>query len=143
MIGGGACRSASSGSRARSSSTREVSDDVVIEEAPAPEDELATPPEGEEQPVAPEAEAPQPEAEEEAQPAAEVAPEAPQEEIVPDEAPSEGPTEEPRRRSPRRGSAVHAGLTRVRRFHRRDRAGKLETLAAFERLGRRRSRRIE
>jgi small subunit ribosomal protein S1 len=75
--------------------TREVSDDVVIEEAPAPEAELAPPPEGEEQPVAPEPEAPQPEAEEEAQPAAEVGPEAPPEEIVPDEAPSEGPTEEP------------------------------------------------
>ena len=71
--------------------TREVSDDVVIEEAAAPEAELASPPEGEEQPAAPEAEAPQPEAE----PAAEVAPEAPPEEIVPDEAPSEGPTEEP------------------------------------------------
>jgi len=75
--------------------TREVSDDVVIEEAPAPEAELAPPPEGEEQPAAAEAEAPQPEAEEEAPPAAEVAPEAPPEEIVPDEAPSEGPTEEP------------------------------------------------
>ena len=93
--------------------TREGSDDVVIEEAPAPEAELAPLPEGEEQPAAPEAEAPQPEAEREAQPAAEVAPEAPLEEIVPDEAPSEGPT---RRTAgggaPRRGSAVHAGLTR-------------------------------
>ena len=38
--------------------TREVSDDVVIEEAPAPEAELAPPPEGEEQPAAPEAEPP-------------------------------------------------------------------------------------
>jgi small subunit ribosomal protein S1 len=75
--------------------TREVSDDVVIEEAPAPEAELAPPPEGEEQLAAPEAEAPQPQAEAEAQPAAEVASEAPPEEIVPDEAPSEGPTEEP------------------------------------------------
>ena len=88
-----------------------MSDDVVIEEAP-PEAELAPPPEGEEQPAAPEAEAPSPEAEEEAQPAAEVAPEAPPEEIVPDEAPSEGPTEEPPAEEPRRGSAVHAGLTR-------------------------------
>ena len=82
--------------------TREVSDDVVIEAAPAPEAELAPPAEAEgeaaepeAEAAAPEAEAPQPEAEAEAPPAAEVAPEAPPEEIVPDEAPSEGPTEEP------------------------------------------------
>jgi small subunit ribosomal protein S1 len=75
--------------------TREVTEDVVIEDVeppddlpPAPEAEAAAP----EAEVAPEAEA-APEAEE---PAAEVAPEAPPEEIVPDEAPSEGPpAEEP------------------------------------------------
>jgi small subunit ribosomal protein S1 len=55
---------------------REVTDDVVIEDAP--------PPEGMEPPAA-----------ESEEPAAEVAPDAPPEEIVPDEAPSEGPIEEP------------------------------------------------
>jgi small subunit ribosomal protein S1 len=59
---------------------REVSDDVVIEEA--------EPPEGIEPPA-------QPAPEEGAEPAAEVAPDAPPEAIVPDEAPSEGPVEEP------------------------------------------------
>jgi small subunit ribosomal protein S1 len=59
--------------------TREVTDDVVIEDAPAPEGELAPAPE-----AAPE-------------PAAEVAPEAPpEEETVPEEAPAEEPpAEEP------------------------------------------------
>jgi small subunit ribosomal protein S1 len=78
--------------------TREVTDDVVIEDVEAPED-LAPPAEPD---AAPEAETvPEPEAAPEAEaapeeaPAAEVAPEAPPEEIVPDEEPSEGPTEEP------------------------------------------------
>jgi small subunit ribosomal protein S1 len=83
--------------------TREVTEDVVIEEAPEGEAEVAPPaveaeavPEPE---AAPEAEAaPEPEAE--AAPAAEVAPEAPPEEIVPDEAASEGPTEEPAAEEP-------------------------------------------
>jgi small subunit ribosomal protein S1 len=58
---------------------RELSDDVVIEDAEPPEDlEPSAAPEGDEQP------------------AAEVAPEAPpEEETVPDEAPSEEPAEEP------------------------------------------------
>jgi small subunit ribosomal protein S1 len=93
--------------------TRELTDDVVIEDAPVPEG-LEPAPEAEagpaEEPAAeavpveeppPEAspeEAPAEEPAEEApaeEPAAEVAPEAAPEEIVPDEAPSEGPTEEP------------------------------------------------
>ena len=112
-----------------------MSDDVVIEEAPAPEDELAPPARGRGAARRARGRSSQPEAEEEAQPAAEVAPEAPPEEIVPDEAPSEGPTEEPpaeetppRKRRPRRIDPVH-------RPHRRDRGGEIETLAAFERLG--------
>jgi small subunit ribosomal protein S1 len=87
--------------------TREVSDDVVIEEAPAPEAELAPLP-GEEQSAAPESPQPEPELEAEAPPAAEVAPEAPPEEIVPDEAPSEGPTEEPPADDVRGGSEGEA-----------------------------------
>ena len=80
--------------------TREVSDDVVIEEVEPPEGIEPPPaaPEAEAAPPAeaavPEAEAAAPEAEAE-EPAVEVAPEAPPEEIVPDQAPSEGPTEEP------------------------------------------------
>ncbi len=66
--------------------TREVSDDIVIEDV--------EPPEGMEPATAPEAETEEPATEAE-EPAAEVAPEAPPEEIVPDEAPSEGPTEDP------------------------------------------------
>jgi small subunit ribosomal protein S1 len=63
---------------------RELSDDVVIEDAEPPEDlEPSAAPEGEEQP------------------AAEVAPEAPpEEETVPDEAPSEEPAEEPAEEPP-------------------------------------------
>jgi small subunit ribosomal protein S1 len=80
--------------------TREVSDDVVIEDAELPED--LAPPTDEE--AAPEVE-PAPEAEAAAQadepaaaevePEAEVVPEAPPEEITPDEAPAEAPSEEP------------------------------------------------
>jgi small subunit ribosomal protein S1 len=69
--------------------TREVSDDVVIE--PAPEGMEAPPAPAVEEPVA-ESEEPAAEAEE---PPAEAAAEAPPEAIVPDEAPSEGPTDEP------------------------------------------------
>ncbi len=75
--------------------TREVGDDVVIEEAPAADAEVAPAPEAEAVPAA-EAEA-EPAAAPEAEPAppaAEVAPEGPPEEIPPDEAPSEGPLEE-------------------------------------------------
>ncbi len=85
--------------------TREVTDDVVIEEVPEPEGEPPAPPEAEvaiEAEAAPEVEAaPAPEAapeeapEEAAAPAAEEPPVSSGEEIVPDEAPSEGPTEEP------------------------------------------------
>jgi small subunit ribosomal protein S1 len=83
--------------------TRELSDDVVIEEAPeGSEGEMAPP----EPPAEIEAETPaeaevEVEVEVEAEvdqtepPAAEVAPEAPPEAIPADEAPSEGPTEEP------------------------------------------------
>jgi small subunit ribosomal protein S1 len=90
--------------------TRPLTDDVVIEEAPAPEGELAPAqadaaeeaepeeaepaPAAEDAPVEPSAEAAQEE------PAADVAPEAPPEEIVPDEAPSEGPIEEPPAQEP-------------------------------------------
>src|SRR4051794_1999514 len=93
--------------------TRELSDDVVIEDAEPPEDlpppaepeaEAETAPEAEPE-AAPEAEAEAPPeaapgAEAEAapeveEPAAEAAPEPVPEAIVPDEAPSEGPTEEP------------------------------------------------
>jgi small subunit ribosomal protein S1 len=70
--------------------TREVSDDVVIEDAEPPED-LAPAPEAEAAPEEAEAE-PTGEVEE---PAAEVAPEAPPEETLPDEEPSESPSEEP------------------------------------------------
>jgi small subunit ribosomal protein S1 len=70
---------------------REVTDDVVIEEAPEPEGEPPAEPEAAAEEVTPVAEA-APEGEE---PAAEGAPEAPPEEIVPDEAPSESPSEEP------------------------------------------------
>jgi small subunit ribosomal protein S1 len=82
--------------------TREVSDDVVIEDAEPPED-LAPAPEAEAAPEAVEAQ-PAAEAEPAAQaepaaeveePAAEVAPEAPPEETDPDEEPSESPSEEP------------------------------------------------
>jgi small subunit ribosomal protein S1 len=79
---------------------RELTDDVVIEDAPPPEGleppaaegEQAPAAEGEEPPAESAAESAPEEGEE---PAAEVAPEAPPEEIVPDEAPSEGPIEEP------------------------------------------------
>jgi small subunit ribosomal protein S1 len=86
---------------------RELTEDVVIEDAEPPEgmepaaapaEEApaeaaeAAPAEATEAPPAETAEAAPAEGEE---PAAEVAPEAPPEEIVPDEAPSEGPTEEP------------------------------------------------
>jgi small subunit ribosomal protein S1 len=67
---------------------RELTEDVVIEDAEPPEDlEPPAAPEGEESPaeVAPEGE----------EPPADVAPDAPPEAIVPDEAPSEGPIEEP------------------------------------------------
>ncbi|MGE5857851.1 MAG: S1 RNA-binding domain-containing protein, partial [Solirubrobacterales bacterium] len=80
--------------------TREVSDDVVIEEVEPPEG-IELPPAAPEAEAAPQAEAAVPEAEAAApeaaaeEPAVEVAPEAPPEAIVPDEAPSEGPTEEP------------------------------------------------
>jgi small subunit ribosomal protein S1 len=70
--------------------TREVTEDVVIEDVPEPEVEAA--PDAEDAAAveaAPEVE----DAGEE--PAAEVAPEAPPEEIVPEEAPSEGPVDEP------------------------------------------------
>jgi small subunit ribosomal protein S1 len=63
--------------------TREVTEDVVIEDAPEAEAEVA-PPAAEESAAA-----------EEELPAAEIAPEAPPEETVPDEAPSEESTEEP------------------------------------------------
>src|SRR6266511_2899858 len=70
--------------------TREVSDDIVIEDVEPPED-LAPPAEGE---AAPEA---APASEEESAPEAEVSPQAPpEEETVPDEAPAEEPpAEEP------------------------------------------------
>ncbi|MDX6605645.1 MAG: small subunit ribosomal protein [Solirubrobacterales bacterium] len=88
--------------------TREVSDDVVIEDAEPPDD-LVPAPEAEEASVAeeaPDAEAeaaPEADAEAEAEaepvpeePAAEVVPEAPPEETVPEESPSEDPpAEEP------------------------------------------------
>ena len=67
---------------------REVSDDIVIEQAEPPEGVEPT------AEVAPEEPADTVPAEGE-EPAAEVAPDAPPEEIVPDEAPSEGPIEEP------------------------------------------------
>jgi small subunit ribosomal protein S1 len=71
---------------------REVTDDVVIEDAQPPENLEPAAADSEE----PSAEsAAEPVAEEGEEPAAEVAPEAPPEEIVPDEAPSEGPIEEP------------------------------------------------
>src|SRR5262249_42588000 len=88
--------------------TREVTDDVVIEDAPAPEGELP-PPEaeaggggggggGEAEAEEGEGEAEEGEGEaeeaEEAEPAAEVAPEEPPEEVPPAEAPPEEPTPE-------------------------------------------------
>jgi small subunit ribosomal protein S1 len=88
--------------------TRELSDDVVIEEVPEGEipappvvDDEAAPPAAEEEeaaapPAAEEEEAAPPAAEEEtATPEAEVIPEAPPEEATPDEAPSEDDPEEP------------------------------------------------
>src|SRR5262249_19306246 len=111
--------------------TREVTDDVVIEEAAAPEGELPPPEaeageaeaeegeaeaeEGEAEAEEGEAEAEEGEAEaEEAEPAAEVAPEEPPEEAPPAEAPPEEPTpgaapaEEPQ---PEEASAAEAPQT--------------------------------
>ena len=53
---------------------------------------------------------------------------------MPDEAPSDGPTEELPAEGLRRGSAVHAGLTRSTGLT-GGLGGEIETLAAFERLG--------